>query len=387
MKKKIISFILAVVTALSVAVVPAQAQRFPNSQLIAKYLDGSYPMPSVADMLRGLNTVGKIINELFGTEVVDVSLLDITLDDTLKGIVNTVFEASGVDFGEVFSLIPHSNRTSKVLAEYEVDTAKLKTLLNTASSKFPSRSIADVLLKLAAVSIGEMERCDLVAVQDEADKDLYELVAKVVYTNGTSDSFNTGVYYNSKTNQFVGANGTPAILGFSMNLDEGTTYTGINVWQRHFGFTVVYDIFCYLTPYLMQYHTERFKFEYDNREWMIQIWKGRYFIANGGEVGIYTREKGSKGTFYFCANDEDMMYMDLYVYHGNDLLLKRERQLHWWVTGFNVSTTAYLPSSMTLVSTITMKDVEMLKAFKGALDKKSSAVDYKINGLDVTITW
>lgn len=388
MKKKIIALILAIVTVLSVAVMPVQAQKIPTSQLLAKYIDGSYTMPSVADILKGLNTTGAIINKLFGTEVVDLSVLDITLDDTLNSVVKMVLDVSGVDFGEVFKLIPHSNRASEMLTGYSVDLGKLRGFVDNAANKAGAKNATvGLLMKLLAVSIGVMDRCDFVAVQDATDKDLYELVAKITYADGLTDDFNTGVYYNSKTQQFIGANGTPAILGFSMNIDEGTTYTGVYVWQRLFGFTFAYDLFCYLTPYLMQYRTQRFKFEYDNREWMIQIWKGRYFIANGGEVGIYTREKGSKGTFYYCASDEDMMYMDLRVYHGDNLLLTRERQLHWWVTGFNVSDTAYLPSTMTLVSTITMKDEEMLKAFKGALDKKSAVVDYEINGLDVTITW
>ncbi len=388
MKKRIIAIILSIVTILSIVAVPVQAERFPNSQTLAKYLDGSYTMPSVANILKSINTLGVMINEVCGQEVVDVSLVDITLDETTKEIANIVLEASGVDFTEVFTVIPHSNRVGQFIADCSLDVSELQDLLNDAAeSNKKDNLILAILIRLMSTSIGVIEKCDIVAVQDETDKDLYLLVANVYYKNGKVDKIETPVYYNARTKQFVGEDGTPAIFGFYMDLDKGTTYTGINVWQRKFGFTVLYDVFCYITPALMQYHTERFKFEYDNREWMIQTWKGRYFIANGGEVGIYTREKGSKGTYYNCASDDDMMYMDLKVYHGDDLLLTRERQLHWWVTGFSVSTTAYLPSTMTLVSTITMKDAEMLKAFKGALDAKSGAVDYEINGLDVTIIW
>ena len=42
---------------------------------------------------------------------------------------------------------------------------------------------------------------------------------------------------------------------------------------------------------------------------MIQIWKGNYLISNGGEVGLYNRKPGSIGSYYNCANDEQMMEM------------------------------------------------------------------------------
>ena len=117
------------------------------------------------------------------------------------------------------------------------------------------------------------------------------------------------------------------------------------------------------------------------------MWKGRYALANGGELGVYTREAERDGSFYDCAADEDMLVMSIAVYHGDDLIFEREPTLHWWVTGFALSDTAYLPESLTLISTITMRDAEMLSVVVQALDKKRGIIDYVVDGLDVTITW
>jgi hypothetical protein len=120
---------------------------------------------------------------------------------------------------------------------------------------------------------------------------------------------------------------------------------------------------------------------------MFQMWKGRYAIASGGELGIYTRDESKTGSFYDCASDEDMLVMSIAVYHEDELIFKRDPMLHWWVTGFAISDTAYLPESLTLVATITMRDKEMLDLAVEAFAKKKGIIDYEVDGLDVTITW
>ena len=53
-------------------------------------------------------------------------------------------------------------------------------------------------------------------------------------------------------------------------------------WQYNFGFGKIYD---FVSPYLLlEYDYVRVFFEYEGKDWMIQMWKGNYFISNGGEV-------------------------------------------------------------------------------------------------------
>ena len=81
-----------------------------------------------------------------------------------------------------------------------------------------------------------------------------------------------------------------------------------------------------------------------------------------------------------------MLVMSMDVYHGDELLFSRPAEKHWWVTGFQLSDTAYLPWSLTIVSTITMKDEAMLAAAAEAFDSMSG-ISYEINGLDLTFIW
>ena len=161
----------------------------------------------------------------------------------------------------------------------------------------------------------------------------------------------------------------------------------VDVWMRDFGFTMFYDIFCYTTP-LFFYNTRRIKFDYADKEWMIQIWKGNYLVSNGAEVGIYSREPGSFGTYYDCATDEQMMEMSMALYHGDNLIFERSKMLHWWLTGFKVSDRLYPASSMTLKFSIDMKDEEMLNAFCEAIENHyRKDMTYTVDGLTVNVVW
>ena len=117
------------------------------------------------------------------------------------------------------------------------------------------------------------------------------------------------------------------------------------------------------------------------------MWKGRYAIANGGELGIYTRPEEKEGSFYDCGADEDMLVMSVEVYHGDELLFKHGPMLHWWVTGFAINDTAYLPESLTLFATIEMRDEEMLEAASEAFETKKGIIDYEVEGLTISFVW
>ena len=153
-------------------------------------------------------------------------------------------------------------------------------------------------------------------------------------------------------------------------------------WQRNFGFTPLYDAAAAFTG--MYYDTMRLKFNYDNMDWMIQIWKGNYTVANGGEVGVYCRDASRSGSFYDCANNEQMLNMSMQILHGDKVLVDEGPMMHWWVNGFNLSDRMYLPESLTMKFSIVMTDEEMLNAFCEAIDKHyMHDVSYTVDELTV----
>ena len=111
-------------------------------------------------------------------------------------------------------------------------------------------------------------------------------------------------------------------------------------------------------------------------------------ITNGGEVGIYNREKGSLGTFYNVVSEDEQMDMSLQILHDGEVLVNIPEQNHWWVNGFNMSERLYNPHGLVLIATIVMKDEEMLEAFTQSIERNMwHDVSYSVDGLKVTIVW
>ena len=73
--------------------------------------------------------------------------------------------------------------------------------------------------------------------------------------------------------------------GFEYDPDQGIYSSHLNPLQRNFGFNPLYDTAAPFTG--MIYYTRRFFFQYDDKDWMVQIWKGQYGITVGAEIGIY----------------------------------------------------------------------------------------------------
>ncbi len=215
----------------------------------------------------------------------------------------------------------------------------------------------------------------------------YEFLMYVTYSDGETDVLHSGAYYNPETGLFYGKDEKGMFdIGYNFDINDMVIYATLNCWMRDFGFCFEYDILSYITP-LYYYHTRRFKFYYEGKEWMIQAWKGMYVAANGAEIGVYNRLP-SPGTFYNCVSDEDMLNMSFSLYHGNELLFTREMQKSWWINGFQLSKELYSANELTLKFTIEMKDEKMLKAFCKAVDLNLHRdVAYKADGLTVSLEW
>ena len=179
--------------------------------------------------------------------------------------------------------------------------------------------------------------------------------------------------------------------------------------QANFGYNRLYDWGAQLIDFSID--TARMKFDYNNKEYMIQIWKGQYISGEmgtiGGEVGLYTRPKGSVSAIghYNCAPYEEWLNMEMTVLwdeagNGNYLpQLTRAYSLHWWPTGFVFAQLEDKKNSdpLRVLCRITFKDDEMAQAFAQSLTQEGfrSVSDfdptvkdtYKIYGKDVIFIW
>lgn len=177
-------------------------------------------------------------------------------------------------------------------------------------------------------------------------------------------------------------------------------------WQKNFGFNEVYDKFAPLS--VMYYDTVRTTFVYGGKEWMVQMWKGQYgMVFVGGEVGVYTRNIGSSGTHFVCADKEDWLNMEMafmwdeYSDGNYRAIFNRDYEKYWWCTGFVVGfpngSLRKTLKEFRLVHHITFKDTEMANAFCEAFEKNGFTRVSKLDnntpdtfvqvGADVGFVW
>lgn len=392
MTKRILAIVLALITAFSIAAVPAGAavQQERKAVNIVDIWKNGYDMPDVGDIIESMFTISSLMYQATGLPFFSDEVIVVTVNGTLEGIVEGILETTGVDFSKIYKSLPQSNQLAELVTDsMNLDIPATQAYLVDLSRDYFAQGnmLMGAIIRMTELWLGIVDEVYLTTKPYPAEPGCEEIGFIVTYRDGRTEEVYSGILYDTVNNAFVGKNGQPAIFGYYLDLNNNLVYTGIDVWQRNMGFNIFYDIFCYLTPFFFHYTTQRVKFVYQGKDWMFQMWKGRYAIANGGELGIYTRDESKNGSFYDCASDEDMLVMSIAVYHGDELIFKRDPMLHWWVTGFAISDTAYLPESLTLIATITMRDKEMLDLAVEAFAKKKGIIDYEVDGLDVTITW
>ena len=394
MKRRVLAFLLTIITVFTVAVAPAGAvvqQERQNSRInIIDIWENGYAMPDIGNIIESMFTVNKLMYQVTGLPIFSDEVIVITVNDTIGGVIEAMYEQTGVEFSKIYESLPQSNQLAQIVTEtLQLDIpATQEYLLNASRDSFAKGDVfSGAVLRMVELWLGIVDEVHLTTKPYPQQPGCEEIGFVVTYRDGRTESVYTGILYDSINNVVAGKNGAPAFMGYYLDLNQNYVYTGINVWQRNMGFNIFYDIFCYLTPFFFHYTTQRIKFNYEGKDWMFQMWKGRYAIANGGELGIYTRPEEKNGSFYDCGADEDMLVMSIAVYHGDDLIFERDPMLHWWVTGFAISDTAYLPETLTLVATIEMRDEEMLKAAEEAFEKKQSVLDYEVDGLTISFTW
>lgn len=153
-------------------------------------------------------------------------------------------------------------------------------------------------------------------------------------------------------------------FGFAYDLRRDIIYSLKNAWQRQFGYGKIYDE---MAPVMnMMIHSEPIYFEYKNRRWMIEFWKGQYGVTTGAEAGIYVEkeredEKDPEEVFYQCAAEEEELPISMTLYKNGKRLFQRSRK-HWWLTGFSLGEFSW-PGELMMEVSLTFPDFEMMEAF------------------------
>ncbi len=180
------------------------------------------------------------------------------------------------------------------------------------------------------------------------------------------------------------------LMSYMYNPDGNYYYTNSDPWQRALGYHEFFDVGAGFVSIYMD--TMRCKFEYGNKDWMIQFWKGQYgMLFVGHEIGVYTKPKDRANDHYDAASNEEALYMTMTGYRKGQELYTRDYGKYWWCTGFVPGKLDSFSdrSELSLNCRITMKDYSMLLGFCGALKENGLVLgeDFTTSGLDVFVTW
>ena len=350
-------------------------------------VDAKIPLTSTRIVLQTLRVMVFFLSGhfLYGT----LRDFDATLSDDVLEICDYMKENSALDMASILTGLPDITDLGKLLGKvFQINVTEYRAEMYEMRDEYYEQG--DVTkgglcwLVGAYMSGIESAYCYVIPYREGT----YQIALDVTYSDGTVETFEPGFIINYETGEITGRNkGGMMDIGFCTNYKDLFVYAPMYCWMRDFGFCVEYDLLCYILP-MYRYRTRRFKFSYGDKDWMIQCWKGNYMCTNGGEVGIYNRDKGKFGSYYNTITDGEMMPMSLLVTHGDDVLVNVEETPHWWVNGFKLATRLYQPYSLTEVFTITFPDAEMRDAFCEAVDNNVyHDVAYSYRGLKVTCTW
>lgn len=397
--KRFLAILLAVLTAASLCTpalaVPAAPQEAPQMTSIEeyksfiKYAGGR----SFADRFYGFLRVMRFNFRLMsGQLLLPDRNFPVSIDPLIEGYCAYIAANSDLDVTRILTNLPETSMPAELLVRtFGIDTDKMRAGMYKKRDELWDQGkygLAVVYYFLGAY-FSVMDSCDVTAVPTD-EENVHEVVLRLRYRNGSTEELHPGIFLNSETGEAYNRDGRGMVgTGFNCSMYDLLVYATVNSWMRDFGFCVWYDLACYISPdWMWDYRTRRFKFDYADREWMIQIWKGSYLITNGGEVGLYNREKKKIGTYYNCVSDADMLVMSLDVIRGSDTIVSIPAQRHWWVNGFKMTKDIAAPNALTLRASIEMRDEQMLKAFCKAIDREIHRdVTYTTDGLTVYLEW
>jgi len=176
-------------------------------------------------------------------------------------------------------------------------------------------------------------------------------------------------------------------FGYSYLQNQDIMTSQINAWQREFGYCALYDNAA--VHFNMVFDCEPVYFDYQNRTWLIEFWKGQYGINTGAEIGIYqadgllSPEKYDSALFHSVPDDQMLpLSMDLYCRNTH---LFSVRQMHWWLTGFRMGTYSK-PADLSMRASVSFPNQDMMQSFvQGLQNTGYRRCDFQICGHTVTI--
>lgn len=265
-------------------------------------------------------------------------------------------------------------------------------------------------------------------VDSEGNSVVYNPTSTAVIKNG-----NSGVTVPTQASAVTPTQGTTTTTTTTTKAVAKETTTQKSdvfndlAYQRKFGFNKAYDMGArYVNFYL---DTIRAYFEYDDKYWLIEFWKGEYAMASVGcEIGFYTaspnttaivnplkknseilEEKGPEYIRYNSVSDSDAMYCSMKLWHYEKSTdtkpvqkINFPRTKCWWAADFEngvlekhsdrtplimVGTVEFPNSIMRNLFTEQLEEKGFNQVASGSITSYDKYDVFAVSGNTVTVGW
>ena len=383
LSKKITSIILVIVTVFSIAAPAATA----NSPVYSAFLAPlERPVLTTAKFLQIIKPIVIAIRNLTGRGFVDSNVEINFREGVALDLCNFILENSGFDIPALCKEIPlDTSMLEFFYSVTDIDTAKVRAEIHKLREQADAEgdTTKSYILYFLENYLSVIKNVDIYTVpfgEDGTTRAMLDLTRM----DGTVETVYTDIFFSPEGLVYGRYNKGLLGLGFECSVYDLLIYATTDCWMKDFGFCFFYDFFCYTTPFF-DYLTRRFKFDYDGKEWMVQIWKGNYVIANGCEVGIYNRDEEKFGSYYDCY--DGTMNMSVKLSCGDNIIYEIEQE-HWWLNGFKLGNTLYKPSEMTMDFSIELPNEEMAAALADAINSHyMHDVSCTVDGTKINAIW
>lgn len=159
-------------------------------------------------------------------------------------------------------------------------------------------------------------------------------------------------------------------FGYCYILSGDFFSTRLNAWQRDMGYCALYDRTALRLN--MVFDCLPIYFNYHDKTWLLEVWKGQYGINTGGEIGLYHADrllipKEREFTLFHAVDDSDLPKLSLALTR-NGINIAQLTGRHWWLTAFRTGCFSH-PKQLTVHAAVTFASSEMATAFlEGLLD-------------------
>lgn len=151
-------------------------------------------------------------------------------------------------------------------------------------------------------------------------------------------------------------------FGFVFDEEQDIIISKKDCWQRDAGYSDFYD---YKAPlFNMVMDSLPICFNYDNKEYRIEFWKGQYGITTGAEIGTYIHDASCLPNFYRALTDEECLDMNFVLTKKCCLFYRCDKS--WWLTGFDLGVFSR-PKNLHMSICINFPNQEMLQCFVNSL--------------------